>query len=416
MKKTFDHKYIDDFQNEYDKCTLCGNCRMICPTFLVHKHEAVSCRGRVNLIGGMLSNDERVGVSKESEYFLNMCLNCKSCDTICPAKVDASSLIISARCELYDKKKLPFIKRLLFSKALHRNRLLSLFAFLGKIAGKITKNGEKKGWFFEKGFSLVGFSKERRIPKLKSDLLKSYKPKYSGTERKKVALFAGCSGRFIFSDTVKHTVELLEKAGYEVKLPKDQVCCGAPVLYNGDFNNAVKLANKNISVFSSILGLEAIITICGSCGQMLKNEYKKILKLNGFNVPVYDIMEFFALHKVQLKPKVDDKLITYHHSCHLSKGMGVSDDATDALKKGYEDRYVELTDADKCCGGGGTFNLTYYDTAKVITRNKLDNIENSEADILATGCPSCIMRIGEQRDIDGKNFEIKHTVELFDIE
>jgi len=447
---------LSKYQNEFDKCTLCGNCRVDCPTFLVEKKESTSCRGRLNLMGGLLDNDSEIIFSDKVELDLTMCLNCMSCTEVCPAGVDFSKLILSAKTDLFNSKKMPFIKKIIFKKLLPNNGLLrfwlQVFRFFQNIfikttlennkekyliehiellAGKKKKNSNhllkksnknddvSKGFLEKKIFKILKLNEERILPEIpKFDFynLPIKRTKLKGSHKKRVALFLGCAANNIYPLAADHLVNLLRKAKIEVLIPKEQVCCGTPVFNNGDIEGAKKLAIQNLSTFNKAQDIEAIITMCGSCGHTLKNEYNSFLDIGKFRYPIYDIVEYIVKEKIPVFAKLKNTTITYHHSCHLSKGMNVNKSVANLLEDIYSYNFIGSKDSDKCCGGGGTFNLTYYDIAKKITTKKIKNIKDSEAEVVATGCPNCMMRIDEQRAVEGvKNLEIKHTIELLNL-
>ena len=447
---------LSKYQNEYEKCTFCGNCRIICPTFLVEKKESTSCRGRLNLVGGLLDSDSEIVFSDKVNHDLTMCLNCMSCTEICPAGVNFSKIILSAKTDLYNSRKIPFIKKIIFEKLLPSNSLLrfwlQIFRLFQNIFIKTTlennkekylieqiellegnkkkknklalnnstkSNDNKKGFIEKKVFKLLKLNEERilpEIPKFNFYNLPIKRTKLKGSHKKRVALFLGCAANNIYPLAADHLVNLLRKAKIEVLIPKEQVCCGTPVFNNGDIESAKKLAIQNLSIFNKAQDIEAIITMCGSCGHTLKNEYNSFLDIGKFKYPIFDIVEYIIDEEIPVFAKLKNTTITYHHSCHLNKGMNVNRSVNNLLKDIYSYNYIESEEADKCCGGGGTFNLTFYDIAKKITTKKIKNIKKSEAEVVATGCPNCMMRIDEQRAVEKiKNLEIKHTIELLNL-
>jgi glycolate oxidase iron-sulfur subunit len=72
-----------------------------------------------------------------------------------------------------------------------------------------------------------------------------------------------------------------------------------------------------------------------------------------------------------------------------------------------------MTNADSCCGMGGSFNLQYYETSCNIGRRKLENIIATGCSIVATGCPACMMQITDMVSHSGNNIAVKHPIELY---
>ncbi|PID30360.1 MAG: hypothetical protein CR982_01180 [Candidatus Cloacimonadota bacterium] len=420
-------KHIPRMDDQFNKCTFCGNCRVVCPTFLVERRESTLCRGRIDLIGGVLSKSSPINISEKFEHDINMCLNCMSCEEICPPKVKVSDLIIAAKADIFSKRKKHLFKyffkdRIFFTKYIIFKYILgskNRFRFLLTVYKQIYPflyNKDLKTKIMGKILLKAGtLSNERKLPKPDFFDYKSFNiEKKDFHVKKRVGLFLGCTGKFLYKERVKHTIKLLNNADIDVLITEDFNCCGAPALYNGDISSAKSIAIKNSEIANRLNQISAIITICGSCGHMIRNEYKKFgIELN---IPVYDISEYLIAEKIKVKPRFPDKKVTYHHSCHLLRGMKVKDEPINLLNNAYKKKFISLKEDQKCCGGGGTFSYSYYEIAKKITSEKCENIEKTEADILAVGCPNCSMRIGEQKIVDNKDFEIMHTVELLEVD
>lgn len=424
-----DCKNLEKHKAELDKCTLCGNCRMICPVFKVYQRETASTRGRISLMHGLLS-EPNIKFTPRSIDYLKMCLNCQSCMRVCPANVDYGKLITSVRADITAQKEVSVFKKFFFSRILVINKYRDLFyRILYRIQNIFFKNQQKKGHFYRFIYNLLNFDSERVFPQIaaRNFFRQNKRSKVDGIHNKRVALFIGCSARYVNPETAEHLVDLLRKNQIQVLIPKDQLCCGRPALNGGDLASAKKMAMINLGVFNKIHDVSAIITMCGSCGDMLNREYPELTKIiaskssestvsGNFKFPIMDIMEFIKKERIPLKPRYSDLKITYHHPCSQNRGGDLKTTITDIIKDVYKNKFVESTDAESCCGGGLAFNLNFYQTARSITTEKLDNILKSGADLVASGCPHCLMRIQEQAKVEKKELMVKHTIEIFDAE
>ena len=72
----------------------------------------------------------------------------------------------------------------------------------------------------------------------------------------------------------------------------------------------------------------------------------------------------------------------------------------------------EMPEPDQCCGMGGSFNLQYYEISKKIGQNKAAHIQATGADVLATGCPACMIQISDMLSQAGAKIAVRHPVEL----
>jgi glycolate oxidase iron-sulfur subunit len=69
--------------------------------------------------------------------------------------------------------------------------------------------------------------------------------------------------------------------------------------------------------------------------------------------------------------------------------------------------------ADTCCGNGGSFNLQNYDLSRSIGMKKRENILASEATIVATSCPACMMQIRDVLSQNHDRVKVRHVIELY---
>ncbi|MCG8526843.1 MAG: (Fe-S)-binding protein, partial [Opitutales bacterium] len=78
-------------------------------------------------------------------------------------------------------------------------------------------------------------------------------------------------------------------------------------------------------------------------------------------------------------------------------------------------QYVELQNADQCCGSGGSYNIAHYDTAQKINVQKVKNIINTGADLVLTGCPACMMQLSDGLSQANSSIKVWHTIQLVDL-
>ena len=105
--------------------------------------------------------------------------------------------------------------------------------------------------------------------------------------------------------------------------------------------------------------------------------------------------------------------VTYHDPCHLVKSLGVKTQPRTLLKANREYNFVEMAEADRCCGNGGTFNLHHYEVSKKIGKRKRDNVVAAKADVVATSCPACMMQLTDMLSQSGDRIPVRHAVEIY---
>jgi glycolate oxidase iron-sulfur subunit len=202
----------------------------------------------------------------------------------------------------------------------------------------------------------------------------------------------------LFTETNCNTARLLVKAGYEVVIPDAQRCCGALHAHAGEVETAKRLARDNIRAFRDAK-VDWIVSNAGGCGAMLveyahhfKGDVRMEEDARWFSGRVRDISQLVAdvIDELPLKPL--ERRVTYQDSCHLRNGMSVTE-PRNLLRRMPGVTYVELFESDRCCGSAGIYNLTQPEMSKQILDEKMTHVQNTEADILVTSNPGCLLQM-----------------------
>ena len=107
------------------------------------------------------------------------------------------------------------------------------------------------------------------------------------------------------------------------------------------------------------------------------------------------------------------KTVTYHDSCHLKKALGLSEEPRTIIRMNPDYDLVEMKEADRCCGCGGSFNLFHYDLSRVIGQRKRDNVVATGAHVVAAGCPACMMQLEDVLSHNNDPVQVKHTIQIY---
>jgi glycolate oxidase iron-sulfur subunit len=192
---------------------------------------------------------------------------------------------------------------------------------------------------------------------------------------------------------------------------------------SGDVENGLALLKRNLEAFGPY-PLDAVVTACATCGTALKESYRVLVegesqewkeRVQAFSAKVRDIAEFLN-DEIKLDKAERESLlkITYHDPCHLVRGQNVSLQPRAVLKSLPGVELVEMRDAQRCCGGGGSFSFYNYDLSKQISQRKMEAIEASKASVVVTGCPGCMLQLRDQLSQKGSPVEVKHLIQLVD--
>jgi glycolate oxidase iron-sulfur subunit len=182
----------------------------------------------------------------------------------------------------------------------------------------------------------------------------------------------------------------------------------------------LKQARQNIAIFEQA-NVEIIVTDCATCGSTLK-EYGQLLaedldwaeRANEFSRKVRDVSEFLASIPLERPQGRIEARVTYHDPCHLRRGQGVWKQPRALLKMIDGIEFVELPEADWCCGSAGSQLITHYETSLKVLGKKMDNLENTRAEYIASGCPGCQMQLNVGVRQRGLAVKVVHPIELLD--
>jgi glycolate oxidase iron-sulfur subunit len=212
-------------------------------------------------------------------------------------------------------------------------------------------------------------------------------------------------------DIARAAVTVLGGLGFDVIIPKDQMCCGRPLLSLGDREAAEKHARHNAELFAG-LGADVIVTACASCGLTFKKEYPKLLPPEMTGPVVLDIHELLSegLEGLDLAPV--KTVVTYHDPCHLGRGQGLSKMVRKVLRAIPGLTLREMRTADRCCGFGGMMRITHHELSSGIAEAKARDIISTGAPVVATGCPGCRMQITDALRRAGSDARVLHTVQI----
>jgi glycolate oxidase iron-sulfur subunit len=425
IQKAFKERMDED---ELLNCMRCGFCLPSCPTYIVSGYkESQSPRGRIALMKAVY--DGVIQPDEEFEKSLNLCLGCRACEPVCPSGVNYGHLLEEARDIINKNKKhsLPVrtirntVYKQLFPKKGHLINITSLLGFyqrsgLQKVARKI-------------GFMNLFPEHLREMEKILPDVPKRktmkqrfehIPPKMESTKAT-VAFFSGCLMDTLFLETNNATIQLLQKAGCEIVIPKTQTCCGALHGHSGEKELAKELAKQNIEAFENN-DVNYIITNAGGCGaylieydHLLKDDPQWSMRAKKFAEKIKDISVILYeldFHK-QYCLSLPEQVVTYQDSCHLRNVMKTSKAPRELLRSIKGITFKEMENADSCCGSAGIYNIVEPKTSMEILDQKMAKIKKTKATTIVTANPGCLMQMKLGIEREGlKDVRAVHIVDL----
>lgn len=403
-------------------CMRCGLCLPTCPTYSLYQEEKASPRGRLSLMRAV--SEGRLEVTDGFADAMTLCLGCLACQTACPAGVPFGHLFEGARKQAEDhqrQKRSPLIetaRKWIVEMLLYSPHgleplmpLMRLYQRMGLPRLNIARllPGPFGGW-------------ERMLPWLQArsahQALGERVPAVPPL-RGRVGLLTGCLENTLLAGMCTATAKILSYNGFELIIPKNQVCCGALPAHLGDLDLARQQARQNIDAFSAA-GVETVISDAAGCSAQLK-EYGYLLS----NDPLYrerakrfaansrDATEFLAEHfplREGMQPL--NLRVAYDDPCHLIHAQGIYIQPRELLRSIPSLELVDLPESSWCCGSAGTYNLTHTAEASALLKRKMDHLRNLNVDVLATANTGCYIQLAAGVREHNVNVKITHIVEL----
>ncbi len=421
----FDYKNPPQ-QELVDQCVHCGFCLSTCPSYRILGKEMDSPRGRIYLMDAI--NKGEASLNQATAQHFDSCLGCLACVSTCPSGVQYDQLIAATRPQvernqprnLWEK----FLRFIIFNLFPYPKRL-GLFLpllWLYQVSGlqKLVRNLK-----LLKPLPQVE-AMESILPRVD---LKTINKKYpyiippQTPKKYRVGVVLGCVQKLFFDSVNEATVRVLSANGCEVVIPPSQGCCAALPAHQGQENQAQNLARQMIDSFTNT-EVDYIIINAAGCGHTLK-EYAHILaddpeylpKAKEFVSKVRDVQEFLAEIDfiAPLFPLTEEKLtLVYQDACHLLHGQKISLQPRKLLNLIPNLELKEPIDAALCCGSAGVYNMLQPEVANELGEQKVRNLLNTGAKIIASPNPGCALQISKHLAQQGHHISVIHPLELLD--
>ena len=227
-------------------------------------------------------------------------------------------------------------------------------------------------------------------------------PERESPAGKRVSLFVTCIVDMIYPGTGLSVVDILEHVGVQVDFPPDQTCCAQPAFNSGYRDEARTVARHFFKAFKEA---EVIVTPSGSCAAMIRHEYPHLFgpedgdayeEAQRMAAITWEFSEFLVdgLGLADLNLSLPTKQsFAMHDACHGLRGLGLGGASRDLIAHLGNAELSELNECEVCCGFGGLFSLKMPELSNAMLRNKVGNINASEADAIVTGDVSCLTQM-----------------------
>jgi fumarate reductase (CoM/CoB) subunit B len=263
-----------------------------------------------------------------------------------------------------------------------------------KAIEKLRAHANQRGFTLPRHREVAALVKEtgRSIPRTSESFLEKVGERIEpqGPVKATVGLFIGCVYNLRQQQSALDAMEVLKRNGIRVIIPKEQVCCGSPLIRTGQLAYVETLKQRNIQTFQS-RGIDTVLTMCAGCGTTLKHDYETPFK-------VIDINELLTQYGIEPPARLPVKA-TYHDPCHLLRGQDIRDQPRALIRQVVD--LVEMPSI--CCGSGGGVRSGNPEEAAALGKRRGTEIAKTGADIVITSCPFCEFHIQGHTDKPVKN-------------
>ena len=229
----------------------------------------------------------------------------------------------------------------------------------------------------------------------------------------RVALFIPCFVDQLSPQVGEATASILRRLGHQVTYSEAQTCCGQPALNAGYFEEARRVATRQLAVLAEG-DPDAVVAPSGSCVAALAVEGRHRL---GLDHPLLERLHELSAFLVDVLGVEDvgasfQGRVAWHDACHPMRQLGIRGAPRRLLARVRGLELVEPTSADECCGFGGTFSVKLPELSARIGNRKADAILATRPDAVASTESSCLYQIAGILGRRGSTVRTLHLAEI----
>jgi glycolate oxidase iron-sulfur subunit len=404
------------------QCNRCGFCQAGCPVFRVTGEEHSLARGRQAIARGLILGN--LELTPEVFHALEDCLLCRGCTAHCFPAIKTDEIVTTIRHAYITRHGQPIWQRILFRTILSDSKKIELggrMMLWAKRHGLATM-AEKTG-ILNLVDKRLAVANQVVPPMTAKPFLRGEHVQVPTPDKVKhrVGYFASCGFSFQFPEVVEATLRVLARNGCAITV-LDNTCCGRPAHSYGDLDAARDIAKKNVDRLAGAMGLDAIVSECGSCsthlkdyGHLLKDDPAYAKKAAALSKKVQSFSEFLVGVGANESLGTLSGTLTYHDPCHLSNRFAkITAQPRKLLKSIPGMAYKEMPEADWCCGAAGSYTFLHHPEATGVLDRKMGNVEKTGADTLVTECPACMMHLSYGARKKGLPIQVRHVSQILD--
>ena len=413
------------------QCIRCGACANVCPPFQVvggHVFGHVYS-GPIGLVVTKFHHGMEHAADPQS-----LCVSCNACETICPVGIPLARQILDLRRQKVSEQGLPWTKRKAIETLSRPAQLDRLTRLAGTVASPfVDKNGSLSkdllrfipGLWSQAGWRNLPAPARRPFRDRLRDLDKPEKPRQiagSQATGTRVAYFPGCMTDRLYPSIGEAAVRVLQACGCQVFFPPEQSCCGLPAVNAGDEALAIKMFKQTIAALES-QDADYILSTSASCAVSMVQDFPHFLadepdwlaRAQGLASRVIDFVTF--MERVAKLPAgalaiPETPTLTYHDSCQSHNCLRLHSEQRRLLRDVVGCNLVEMKESSACCGFGGSFSFDHPGVAERVVRRKLEHIDETNAGVVVTDNPGCILHLRGATQASDRPIRVAHLAEI----
>jgi iron-sulfur cluster protein len=417
------------------QCVRCGACANVCPVYrMVGGHQM----GHIYIGAiGLITTYFFHGL-KNAKNLVKNCTNCGACKAVCAGGIDLPHLIKQVHARIQDETGHP-LQSLMLAKVLKNRKLFHRLLRTAYLAQQPVMDrsdqtrpppgsgsNQPSGPGFLRHLPMI-FSSDHNFRRLPAIARIPFRDRFArlnqpvDNPRFTIALFSGCVQDFVYPEHLEAAMRGFARQRINVVFPMNQSCCGLPAISMGETAAARDVALQNLDAMAgngnNYDGVDYIVTLCASCASHLTHGVPRLLKdyapekaaafakkIVPFSVFMNDIVSIDEVSG-------PCRNTAFHSPCHLCRGMDVHQAPRDLIEKSGN-RYIPTEEEETCCGFGGSFSTTFPAVSREILTRKLDDVMASNAELLVTECPGCVLQLKGGAAQQGRDITVCHISEL----
>ncbi len=396
VRKQLAFAYADDggdFSAAVHRCTGVGKCRadttdsggVMCPSYLATRNETDSTRGRARVLQEMVNGTLVKGGWRAPEVreALDLCLSCKGCSSDCPTGVDMATYKSEVLHQAYRRRIRPV--------AHYSLGWLPRWARMAAHAPTFA-NAMLAGPFARIGKRLAGIDARRTPPAFAASTFRAWFAGHPAATGDPVMLWVDTFTNHFTPEVGVAAVEVLERAGFSVRVPADELCCGLTWISTGQLDAARKILRRSIAALAPVAGAGVpIVGLEPSCTAVFRGDAEHLFtdpedrsRAAAVGSATRTLAELLTDRDAKLPDLQGVRAVAQPH-CHHHAVMGWSVDAALLKRAGADVQAVG-----GCCGLAGNFGVErgHHDVSVAVAETALLPAVRAAADgtvVLADG-------------------------------